>query len=109
MPSYYSTSISFPFPSPFPSTTLIFFFIQTRIGFYPVPFHDLDPFKGLNSKTAKVTPLYAYAGLFYRVLIFERIEHGRRPATRRLPIKTKTSRIGTLCTFVPVHSSSPLI
>ncbi|KIK05043.1 hypothetical protein K443DRAFT_92069 [Laccaria amethystina LaAM-08-1] len=24
-----------------------------EIGFYPVPFHDLDPFKGLNSKTAK--------------------------------------------------------
>lgn len=24
-----------------------------EIGFYPVPFNDLDPFKGLNSKTAK--------------------------------------------------------
>lgn len=24
------------------------------VGFYPVPFEKLDPFKGLNSKTAKV-------------------------------------------------------
>ena len=107
MPSYWSTSLSFPFPSPFRSMIRIFiYFIKTRIGFYPVLFRDLDPFKELNSKTAKVTPYMRTAGLLYRVLINERIDHGRRPASRRLPIKTKTSRIGTLCAFVPVHFPS---
>ena len=50
------------------------------LGLYPVPFEKLEPYKGLNSKTAKVRlPLFVNMRIHRLTL-----EHGGGSATRHL-------------------------
>jgi hypothetical protein len=48
------------------------------IGLYPVPFERLEPFKGLNCKTAKVGPFL----FFEHIAVTDITEHGRWTAAR---------------------------
>ena len=48
------------------------------IGLYPVPFERLEPFKGLNCKTAKVGHIYMR---FNARSVSHVVEHGRWTAT----------------------------
>lgn len=75
------------------------------IGFFPVDFEKLEPFKGLNSKTAKVS-----LSKYYPITSYSRFqnssEHGRRPSARCIAHKIKIAgaravgeklNVGKLC------------
>lgn len=50
------------------------------LGLYPVPFEKLEPYKGLNSKTAKVRPTLTVNVARSSITL----EHGGGSATRHL-------------------------
>jgi len=54
------------------------------IGLYPVPFERLEPFKGLNCKTAKVSPFcVTFSISFANNQMSDVTEYGRWTAARR--------------------------
>lgn len=67
------------------------------IGLYPIPFERLEPYRGLNSKTAKV-PCFSIYPLPSQSSL---PEHGRRSATRRNCVKGEALGTRTLgpCLF----------
>ena len=62
------------------------------MGLYPIPFERLEPYRGLNSKTAKV-PSFSLRSPSCPPRL---LEHGRWLAARRDPLKVEAPRTRAL-------------
>jgi hypothetical protein len=71
------------------------------IGLYPIPFQRLEPYRGLNSKTAKVTIQFLFPSETVDFIFIK--EHGGGLAARCYPHKAQVARARTFGTSF-VHS-----
>lgn len=60
------------------------------MGLYPIPFEKLEPYKGLNSKTAKVS--HRRGRIPCDLALNSIPEHGSRSAERQCTHETEASR-----------------
>jgi hypothetical protein len=64
-----------------------------ELGYFPIDFNQLEPFKGLNSKTAKVS---SCQNIPSGIVSADDAEYGRRSPARHFPYKTEAPGTRTL-------------